>query len=934
MHSRRTDRRMTASPAIQDPVADARSARAVRLSRLTAAALGAYALAGGALSLAGWAADIPRLTDWAGGGISIQPNTTVAAMAAGMALLLLTASRPRLSALFALLAGLIGATAFYENLFDVKLRIDTLLMFGRQWGSVGTVEQGRMGVPGSTSWMLLGAGLMLAQGGTRARRAAVVLALAATLVAALSLIGYVFGADRLYSLPRLTAVAGQTSTLILAVSLGLVAALPDRQPARMILERSAAGLLIRRALPVIVALPVVLALLRLRGEAAGLYDTGMGVALLVLALVVVMSAGLWWSAAAVAAHERALGAATHALVENEQRFRRLADAMPQIVFTTDAAGQIGFTNQQWKDYTGQPASRAADLTAPVHPHDLPIVVERWERARKSGEEFAAEHRLRRAADGAYRWFLTRAVPVRDERGRLLHWFGTSTDIDDQKRAELMLEESERRFRAFADAAPAMLWVTEPDASCSFLSRGWYEFSGQTEREALGFGWLDALHPEDRAGSHDAFLAAIASRERFTLEHRIARHDGEYRWALCAGRPRFGPSGEFLGYSGSVIDIHDRRRAEEQLRQAAKMEAIGRLAGGIAHDFNNQLHGVSGFASLAARDPGLGARARQDLQEVLKAAERMAGLTRQLLAFSRQQVLQPETLQLNAAVVDGSSLLQRLIGADIRMELELTGEPTWVKVDRAQLLQVLMNLSINARDAMPEGGRLRIRTGRREDGPYVLLSVADSGSGIAPEHLPHIFEPFFTTKEVGKGTGLGLATVHGIVSQSRGHVEVESEPGRGTTFTVLLPAVPAPVRAPDLARLRLDSAPQPARILGVDDEEVIRAVVSRMLASEGYVVIEARDGREALDHLVRVRGAVDLVVSDVVMPVLGGRELGARMAAEFPAVPVIWMSGYPHDSALGDGHGGTQPFLQKPIPADVLLKTVEDVVARQRVLGTG
>jgi two-component system, cell cycle sensor histidine kinase and response regulator CckA len=251
------------------------------------------------------------------------------------------------------------------------------------------------------------------------------------------------------------------------------------------------------------------------------------------------------------------------------------------------------------------------------------------------------------------------------------------------------------------------------------------------------------------------------------------------------------------------------------------------------------------------------------------------------------------------------------------------------VDRAQLLQVLMNLTINARDAMPRGGRLSIRTRRREDGRYVALLVADSGTGIPPEHLPHIFEPFFTTKGVGEGTGLGLATVHGIVTQSQGRIEVESKPGRGTSFTVLLPAVPEPPAAPETGIRGRDPEPHPARVLVVDDEELVRAIVTRTLESEGYQVLEARDGLEALEQLGRTPGAADVVLSDVVMPVLGGRDFGARLAAEHPDLPVIWMSGYPRDQAFGDGQlPGTHPFLQKPIPPDVLVKTVQDVVARR------
>jgi PAS domain S-box-containing protein len=388
-------------------------------------------------------------------------------------------------------------------------------------------------------------------------------------------------------------------------------------------------------------------------------------------------------------------------------------------------------------------------------------------------------------------------------------------------------------------------------------------------------------------------------------------------------------------------------SEDRLRQAAKMEAIGRLAGGLAHDFNNQLHALGGFVGYAARDPGLGSQSRHDLQEVQKSVERMAMLTRQLLAFSRQQILRPEVLDLDQAVTDSEELLRRLIGSQIEFRFECGPGAKWVRVDRAQLQQVLLNLCINARDAMPEGGRLTVRTslGRipageasgnggppaGESGEYARLEVSDTGTGIPAEDLPRIFEPFFTTKEVGQGTGLGLATVHGIVAQSGGHVWADSERGRGTRFSVLFPVTTPPDgRRPSTERPTFPGRVPSARILVVEDEDSVRAIIARMLRDAGYEAVEARHGREALARLEEP-DAIELVLSDIVMPVMGGRELDEHLTRERPELPLVWMSGHPRDAAFAGGAGSPdRPFLQKPIAEDVLLRAVAEELAR----GTG
>jgi two-component system cell cycle sensor histidine kinase/response regulator CckA len=383
------------------------------------------------------------------------------------------------------------------------------------------------------------------------------------------------------------------------------------------------------------------------------------------------------------------------------------------------------------------------------------------------------------------------------------------------------------------------------------------------------------------------------------------------------------------------DISERKRADDALRQTAKLEAIGRLAGGLAHDFNNQLHALTGFANFIGRDPNLSGDTRHDLREIQKTAEQMASLTRQLLAFTRQEALNPETLDLNATIIDMEPMLRRLIGSHMEMRLELTHGPQWVRADRAQLAQVVMNLVINARDAMPGGGALCVTTAALElgsgqlidrlarpvpPGAYVEFAVSDKGCGIAPNALPRIFELFYTTKDSMHGTGLGLATVENIVVQSGGYIQIESALGHGTTITILLPIVeslnPVALVRP---RRRKTAVATHHRLLVVDDEAVVRTVVVRTLEAEGYQVLSAENGQAALECLEQMAGKADLMITDIVMPVMGGHELVAEAARRYPLLPIVWMSGNARENEFADPDG--RPFLQKPVTADLLLGTI-------------
>jgi two-component system cell cycle sensor histidine kinase/response regulator CckA len=460
--------------------------------------------------------------------------------------------------------------------------------------------------------------------------------------------------------------------------------------------------------------------------------------------------------------------------------------------------------------------------------------------------------------------------------------------------------------------------------------------GYSAQEMIGSSIYILIPPEFHDEEREV-LARIQRGERVAhFETTRRRKDGTLFPVDLTISPVLDADGRIVGASSIKRDISERKRAEEALRQASKMEAIGALAGGLAHDFNNQLYAISGFAHFIGRDPSLSPSARADLLEIQKTTERMASLTRQLLAFARQQVLSTETLDLNLVVQDTSPMLQRLIGSAISIDLSLAPGPKWVRVDRAQMVQVLLNLVINARDAMPDGGRITIRTETLEVSPgqildrlqlaveagaYAELSVSDTGQGIPAEHLPHIFEPFYTTKEVGLGTGLGLATVDGIVAQSGGHIQVQSLLGKSTTIKILLPLTSEPAPSTPTGASAQRQGQSRGRVLVVDDEESIRAVMGRMLQAEGYDVLRARDGREALRELEELGGLVDLVITDLVMPGMSGRVLALELERHYPELPVVFMSGHPKEVEFPRDIPGQRAFLMKPVSHQALLDTV-------------
>jgi signal transduction histidine kinase len=439
---------------------------------------------------------------------------------------------------------------------------------------------------------------------------------------------------------------------------------------------------------------------------------------------------------------------------------------------------------------------------------------------------------------------------------------------------------------------------------------------------------------------EAVGKALKSGGDFSTQNRTICPDGTVRWLIGAGRVQLDDHGEPVRAVGISMDVTERRALEDQYQQAQKMEAIGRLAGGVAHDFNNLLTAILGYCELLLADFGPDDRRHADITEIQKAGTRAAGLTRQLLAFSRKQIIEPTLLDLNVVVADLRAMLGRLIGEDVKIVLDLQPALAFVKADRGQVEQIVMNLAVNARDAMPSGGTLTIETANAnldehyakrhptaKPGPYVVLSVTDTGIGMTPQVQARLFEPFFTTKGPGKGTGLGLATVHGIVARSGGSVNVHSDVGRGTSFKVYFPQTDATERAaqapPPVARPRAGTQ----TVLVVEDAEGLRELAMRLLQREGYTVLAASNADEALE-LFELNACIDVILTDVVMPGASGPELTRQLVERRPELKVIYMSGYTEEAIVH--HGVLEPgiaFLHKPFTIDTLGRKIREVLDR-------
>ena len=620
-----------------------------------------------------------------------------------------------------------------------------------------------------------------------------------------------------------------------------------------------------------------------------------------------------------------------ALRQSEALFRLVWDCAADGMRLTDVDGRVVRANPAYCHLVGRPA---ADIVGRPFA-DVYAADRRPEMLRKYRDRFLTKTIRPRFEteielwNGTRKWFESDSAYLDTPNGPTL-LLGVLRDATARKRAEAALRERDELLQSVIAHIPCGVFWKDRESVYLGCNDQVAHDAGLTSTDGLiGKSDLDVYPSRSEAEFYRQCDQQVMNSgvPLLNIEESQTRTTGTKAVLLTSKVPLRDHAGTVVGVLGVYQDITERKKLEEQLRQAQKMEAVGQLAGGIAHDFNNLLTVINGFSQVTLDLLGEEDPARPLVDEIFRAGTRAAGLTRQLLAFSRRQVLEPRVVDLNAHVAETERLLRRLIGEDVILSTSLAPDVGRVRVDPGQLEQVLLNLAVNARDAMPRGGRLSIET-RNHSGPtgnVVVLEVTDTGTGMDAETRARIFEPFFTTKEPGKGTGLGLAVVHGIVTQSGGQIEVESEVDRGTTFRIELPRVAGDPVVGSIGPV--DLPPGTETLLLVEDEPAVRALDRRVLSNCGYTVLEAKDGRDALRVAAEHVGRIDVLVSDVVMPHLGGRQLAEKLMAARPGLKVLFVSGYTDDAVLRHGVGAEFAFLPKPFSPARLARKVREVLDR-------
>jgi PAS domain S-box-containing protein len=657
------------------------------------------------------------------------------------------------------------------------------------------------------------------------------------------------------------------------------------------------------------------------------------------------------------------------LRESEERLRLVLESTGLGSWEYDAQSGATIRSARHDEIFGYKSSmpdwRFEHLLGHVLEPDRPRIQAGFDEALAGASDWSAECRILRA-DGNLAWIKINARPQWGPDGKVTRLLGAIADISERKRVEIEAKETAAKFETFAQSMPSMVWSSLPDGSMEWMNARVAEYCGMGETELKPDGW-SPVHPDDAQHATQSFVEALAKGAPYVAEYRVRRHDGEYRWHLTRAVPIRDAQGAITRWIGTSSDIHDQKitesalaelnatlesqvqertadlmAAEETLRQSQKMEAVGQLTGGLAHDFNNLLTGISGSLELLETRLAQGRLGELDryLHTAQTATRRAAALTHRLLAFSRRQTLDPKPTDVNSLITGIDELIRRTMGPAIAVTVNGQDNPTAVLADPNQLENALLNLCINARDAMPDGGRLIIGTTgltldaaqarmlELEPGGYVLLSVTDTGGGMTPDIIARAFDPFFTTKPIGEGTGLGLSMVYGFARQSGGQARITSEPGQGTCVSLYLPQYCGPLASSQPAAEFATAVPGGGEtVLVIDDEATVRMLVAEVLDELGYDTVEAEDGASGLKILQSGR-RIDLLITDVGLPGgMNGRQLADAALSLRPGLKILFITGYAETAVIGQGQ--LQPgmhVMTKPFSLDILGRRIKDIIA--------
>jgi two-component system cell cycle sensor histidine kinase/response regulator CckA len=917
--------------------------------RSFAKAASAAVFLGGFVSLTGWWLDNDTLKSLIPENFAMRPNAALAFLLAGFSLWILRTELPgqapaqrlrRLAQLAALGVALIGLLTLSEHALGRNLGIDQLLFGAATARDHTPYPPGRLSPLAALNFSLIGCALLLLNAKSRlVNRFSEVFTVTAAVLSLFAVCWHIYRIGYLSQKVGILSLAAALSFLLL--STGILCARPESGMMALFTSNTLGGTVLRRTFPAAVAAPLVLAWLTFAGSRLGFYSDVVGVALYAALSTLAFSAIIYANARSTHAVDLSRQSSEAALRNNENRFRSLLESSPDAMVITDQAGRIVLVNRTAENLFGyqrqELLGQTLDILLPERIRDTHAMhfdeyaSRPRHRSMGSGLELCGRHK-----DGREIPLEISLSPLETSEGILFS--SAIRDIRQRKQDEEALRRSEAEYRSLVQGAPYGILRCTTDGRLLTANPALAEMLGYDVAEdmlALNIGADIACDPELcrhlLEQSHTGIRGA---------EVRWKRKDGKELTVQLSGRAVRDESGKTLYYEMISENVTEQRRLEEEFRQAQKLEAIGRLAGGVAHDFNNLLGVIIGYSELLLEQEGLDEALTKKIEQIRKAGQRAASVTGQLLAFSRKQVLQPQALNLNSVVSDTGKMLNRLIGEDIELITVLDPRLGPVKADPTQIEQVILNLAINARDAMPQGGRLTIKTANlilqeavaypaftMEPGRYVSLTISDTGAGMSPEIQSHIFEPFFTTKEEGKGTGMGLAMVYGIVKQSGGYIACDSAPGKSTTFSIYLPL------AEELSLDEEPHAPQPKlpqgseTILLVEDAEPLRILTQEFLLRLGYRVLEASSGSEALHLAQQHKGTIDLLLTDIVMPGMSGRELAMNVADRHPQVKVLYISGYTDDAIVRHGiEERAVSLLMKPFTLERLahkLRTVLD-----------